>query len=77
MVIALHVEYTCNSAALIEIPADRIVFATDYPQEIRAREAVRAFVTDIRQLGLTGEQILAGNVGVLLKEQAAPATASA
>ena len=64
-------------AALIEIPAARIVFATDYPQEIRAREAVRAFVTDIRQLGLTGEQILAGNVGVLLKEQAAPATASA
>ena len=58
-------------AALVEIPAARIVFATDYPQEIRAREAVRDFVKDIRGLGLEGEQILAGNVGLLLKEQAA------
>ncbi len=31
-------------SALIEIPASRIVFATDYPQEIREREAVRDFV---------------------------------
>ena len=37
--------------ALIEIPADRIVFATDYPQEIRARSAVRDFVADLRALG--------------------------
>src|SRR5262249_42723493 len=36
-------------AALIEIPAARIVFATDYPQEIRAREAVRDFVKDVRR----------------------------
>jgi predicted TIM-barrel fold metal-dependent hydrolase len=57
-------------AALVEIPAARIVFATDYPQEIRAREAVRDFVDDIRALG-PGEQILSGNVGLLLKELAA------
>ncbi|HKA70877.1 MAG TPA: amidohydrolase family protein [Xanthobacteraceae bacterium] len=62
-------------AALVEIPAARIVFATDYPQEIRAREAVRDFVHDIRRLGAEGEQILAGNVGLLLKERAAPASA--
>jgi predicted TIM-barrel fold metal-dependent hydrolase len=53
--------------ALIELPAARIVFATDYPQEIRAREAVRDFVRDIRALGPDGEQILSGNVGLLLK----------
>jgi predicted TIM-barrel fold metal-dependent hydrolase len=53
--------------ALVEIPAERIVFATDYPQEIRAREAVRDFVRDVRALGLDGEKILSGNVGLLLK----------
>jgi predicted TIM-barrel fold metal-dependent hydrolase len=53
--------------ALVEIPAARIVFATDYPQEIRAREAVRDFVRDLRALGADGERILSGNVGLLLK----------
>jgi predicted TIM-barrel fold metal-dependent hydrolase len=53
-------------AALVEIPAARIVFATDYPQEIRSREAVRSFVEDIRALGAAGEPILSGNVGLLL-----------
>ena len=53
--------------ALVEIPAARIVFATDYPQEIRAREAVRDFVKELRALGPAGEQILSGNVGLLLK----------
>ena len=56
---------------LVEIPADRIVFATDYPQEIRAREIVRDFVRDIRALGKDGEAILSGNVGKLLKPQVA------
>jgi predicted TIM-barrel fold metal-dependent hydrolase len=64
-------------AALVEIPAARIVFATDYPQEIRAREAVRDFVKDIRALGPAGEQILAGNVGLLLDERSAARRASA
>jgi hypothetical protein len=45
-----------------------MVFATDYPQEIRKREAVRDFVSDIRSLGTDGERILSGNVGLLLKE---------
>ena len=57
-------------AALIEIPASRIVFATDYPQEIRDRSAVRDFVNELRALGKEGEAILAGNTGKLLKERA-------
>jgi predicted TIM-barrel fold metal-dependent hydrolase len=56
--------------ALVEIPAARIVFATDYPQEIRRREVVRDFVRELRALGADGERILAGNVGKLLKEPA-------
>src|SRR5262247_4931546 len=56
--------------ALVEIPPARIVFATDYPQEIRAREAVRDFVRDIRALGKDGEAILSGNVGKLLRAPA-------
>jgi predicted TIM-barrel fold metal-dependent hydrolase len=53
--------------ALVEIPAERLVFATDYPQEIRGREVVRDFVADIRKLGPAGEKILSGNVDALLK----------
>ncbi len=53
--------------ALVELPASRIVFATDYPQEIRTPEAVREFVDGIRTLGEAGEQILSGNVGLLLR----------
>jgi predicted TIM-barrel fold metal-dependent hydrolase len=53
--------------ALVELPASRIVFATDYPQEIRQREAVRDFVNHVRSLGEAGNQILSGNVGLLLK----------
>src|SRR5687767_2629417 len=55
------------NAALAEIPAARIVFATDYPQEVRRREHVRDFVADIKKLGKPGEQILSGNVRLLLK----------
>jgi predicted TIM-barrel fold metal-dependent hydrolase len=55
------------NAALAEIPAARIVFATDYPQEVRKREPVRDFVAAIRKLGKPGEQILSGNVGLLLR----------
>jgi len=54
--------------ALVEIPASRIVFATDYPQEIRSREVVRDFVAEIRALGPDGMRILAGNVPLLLKQ---------
>src|SRR5262249_21212712 len=56
--------------ALIEIPASRIVFATDYPQEIRERAAVHDFVTELRALGKAGAAILSGNVDKLLKQPA-------
>jgi hypothetical protein len=46
----------------------RIVFASDYPQEIRAREAVKAFVDDIRALGADGARILDDNTGLLLPD---------
>src|SRR3954470_11842917 len=55
------------NTALVEIPADRIVFATDYPQEIRARSAVRDFVRELRAFGKDGESVLSGNVGKLLR----------
>ena len=54
----------------LEIPASRIVFATDYPQEIRDRAAVRDFVMELRALGKDGEAILSGNVDKLLKQPA-------
>jgi predicted TIM-barrel fold metal-dependent hydrolase len=53
--------------ALMELPASRLVFATDYPQEIRAREDVRDFVKELRGLGEAGERILRGNTSLLLK----------
>jgi predicted TIM-barrel fold metal-dependent hydrolase len=56
--------------ALIEIPVSRIVFATDYPQEIRERAAVRDFVAELRALGKDGEAILSGNADKLLKRSA-------
>jgi predicted TIM-barrel fold metal-dependent hydrolase len=56
--------------ALVEIPASRIVFATDYPQEIRKREPVRDFVRELRALGKEGEAILSGNVNKLLRQPA-------
>ena len=56
--------------ALVEIPAERLVFATDYPQEIRGREVVRDFVNDMRKLGSVGDRILSGNGDVLLRRRA-------
>jgi hypothetical protein len=44
------------------------MFATDYRQEIRAREAVRDFVRNVRALGPDGERTLSGNVGLLLTQ---------
>jgi predicted TIM-barrel fold metal-dependent hydrolase len=57
-------------AALIEIPSSRIVFATDYPQEIRERAAVRNFVKELSVLGQDGVAILSGNVDKLIKQSA-------
>ena len=52
--------------ALVEIPAERIVFGTDYPQEIRTVEVTKNFVQEIRALGADGEKILTGNVKKLI-----------
>jgi aminocarboxymuconate-semialdehyde decarboxylase len=57
-------------SSLVELPVGRIVFGSDYPQEIRDPEAVRAFVAAIRKLGRDGSAILEGNVGHLLPEPA-------
>jgi predicted TIM-barrel fold metal-dependent hydrolase len=59
-------EVNSVKAGLAEIPASRMVFATDYPQEIRGHAEVRDYVSGLRALGSTGEQILSGNVSSLL-----------
>ncbi len=56
-------------ASLVEIPSSRIVFATDYPQEIRSREDVRDFVIGLKKLGPAGAQILAANDRLLLDQK--------
>ena len=58
--------------SMIELDPRRIVFASDYPQEIREAEAVKAFVDEIRDLGPDGELILGGNVDLLINEPATP-----
>jgi len=60
-------------SSLVELPAKRIVFGSDYPQEIRDPEMVRKFVNDIRALGGDGSAILEGNVGHLLPSEPARA----
>ena len=52
--------------ALVELPPERIVFATDYPQEIRDRSKVKAFVDGIREMGTVGTGILDGNETLLI-----------
>ncbi|HXG80446.1 MAG TPA: hypothetical protein VNJ05_01450, partial [Sphingomicrobium sp.] len=54
--------------ALIEIPASRIVFGTDYPQEIRSAAVSRAFVSGLRALS-EGEAILVANAALLLNDR--------
>ena len=56
----------CVQTALVEIPVERLVFATDYPQEIRGRDVVANYVREIRALGPVGETILSGNTGLLI-----------
>lgn len=53
--------------ALVEIPASRLVFGTDYPQEIRTASVNANFIKEIAKLGADGEQILAGTAKTLLK----------
>ena len=53
--------------ALLEFPATRLVFGTDYPQEIRQSGIVKTFVDGIKAIGADGDQILSGNASMLLK----------
>lgn len=61
--------------ALIEIPASQIVFATDYPQEVRGPESVKRFVEAIRALGADGDAILDKNAAKLTDRALQKATA--
>ncbi len=53
--------------ALIELPAARLVFGTDYPQEIRGAPVVKHFVDGISALGADGKAILHDNARLLMK----------
>jgi predicted TIM-barrel fold metal-dependent hydrolase len=53
-------------SSLVELPSSRIVYATDYPQEIRKRAKVKQFVDEVRDLGDDGAAILDGNTGLLI-----------
>ena len=45
-------------SALVKIPPARILFASDYPQEIKTAEGLKKFIGAIRALGPDGETIL-------------------
>jgi len=63
-------EMTAVRAALLNIPPSRLLFGTDYPQEIRAPEDVKAFVDNLKALDLPPAEIdaiLGGNARRLLK----------
>ena len=60
-------EIASVKTALIEIPASRLVFGTDYPQEIRTSAVAKNFVEELRKLGADGETILSGTAKGLLK----------
>jgi len=62
-------EMTAVRAALLNIPPGRLLFGTDYPQEIRAQEDVKAFIAGLRALDLSQAEIdaiLGGNAEKLL-----------
>lgn len=45
-------EMTAVKAALLNIPASNILFGTDYPQEIRGQDKVKAFIENMKALHL-------------------------
>ena len=53
--------------ALVEIKASRLVFGTDYPQEIRTAGVTKTFIDGIRAKGKDGAEILDGTARRLLK----------
>lgn len=59
-------EIASVKTALVEIPASRLVFGTDYPQEIRTAGVNANFIAEIAKLGADGEQVLRGTAKGLL-----------
>jgi hypothetical protein len=57
-------------STVVEIPTERIVFASDYLQETRNPGAATKWVGDIQAGGAEGQATLSGNVGLLLKSYA-------
>lgn len=62
-------EIASIKTALIEIPSDRIVFGTDYPQEIRTSAVTGQFIKGLKELGRDGDNILTGTARSLLKNR--------
>jgi predicted TIM-barrel fold metal-dependent hydrolase len=53
-------------AALLELKPSRLVFGTDYPQEIRSAESMKGFVDALKTLGPgVGDAILSGTAATL------------
>lgn len=50
-------DMTAVQAALLNIPSDRLLFGTDYPQEIRTKEEIRQFVDNIDRLPLSRDEV--------------------
>src|SRR5437667_134126 len=48
-------EMTAVKAALLNIPVANLMFGTDYPQEIRGQDKVKAFIEGLRALDLPQE----------------------
>ena len=51
---------------LMEVPASRVVFATDYPQAIRTDQDCKDYTDAVRALGEVGETILTGITAKLI-----------
>lgn len=49
-------DMTAVKSALLNIPSSQLLFGTDYPQEIRTKEEIRAFVQNIDQLPISEEE---------------------
>lgn len=44
-------------SALLNIPSSRLLFGTDYPQEIRGHEEIGQFIENLRKLPLSAEEV--------------------
>jgi aminocarboxymuconate-semialdehyde decarboxylase len=62
-------EMTAVHAALLNIPVSHLMFGTDYPQEIRGQDKVKAFIDNLKGMGIPEgdiEAILGGNAARVL-----------